>query len=64
MGEVLGFNLKDSDVVHHKDHNRSNNNPENLQIMTFSEHASHHAKENIQNRERNQLGQLKGIKNG
>jgi len=31
-------------VVHHKDYNPLNNSPENLQIMTFKEHADFHAK--------------------
>lgn len=29
-------------VVHHKDRDRTNNDPDNLQIMTKSEHSRHH----------------------
>ena len=29
-------------VVHHKDHNRLNNNPDNLEIMTLAEHTRMH----------------------
>src|SRR3990167_7760855 len=29
-------------VVHHKDHNTFNNKPDNLQLLSPSEHASHH----------------------
>lgn len=32
-------------VVHHKDHNKSNNNPDNLQVMTQSEHSKLHWRE-------------------
>jgi ribonucleotide reductase alpha subunit len=31
-------------VVHHKDYNPLNNKPENLEIMTFSEHSKFHGK--------------------
>ena len=34
-------------IVHHKDHNRLNNNVENLQIMTRSEHTKMHMAERI-----------------
>jgi len=34
-------------------------NPDNLQLMTRSKHASHHAKENIINRSRTDKGRLK-----
>lgn len=39
--------LKANEIVHHKDKNRSNNNPCNLQIMLDSEHKSLHGKETI-----------------
>ena len=32
----------DNVVVHHKDENKSNNNPDNLEITTPGEHTSHH----------------------
>ena len=32
-------------VVHHKDHDRLNNDPSNLAIMTASEHTKLHQKE-------------------
>jgi hypothetical protein len=31
-------------VVHHKDHDRGNNSPDNLELMTRSEHTRHHQK--------------------
>jgi len=32
-----------AEVVHHKNHNRTDNRPENLQVMTMREHRKHHA---------------------
>lgn len=39
----LGRLLNDDEVVHHKNEIRSDNRLENLQVMTDSEHKSHHA---------------------
>ncbi|RLD65141.1 MAG: hypothetical protein DRI98_14980 [Bacteroidetes bacterium] len=33
-------------VIHHKDHDRSNNRLCNLELMTASDHSKHHAKDN------------------
>jgi len=38
----VGRPLKEGEVVHHKDRNKTNNSPENLQVMTASEHALLH----------------------
>lgn len=43
--EMLGRPLKSDEVVHHKDGNRQNNDPNNLMIMTQSEHMKLHNKE-------------------
>lgn len=59
MEEIIGRKLFAFECVHHKDKDRSNNNPDNLQLMTRSKHASHHAKENIINRSRTDKGRLK-----
>lgn len=41
--QILGRELKDKEVVHHIDKNRSNNNPENLMIFaTAGDHARFH----------------------
>ncbi len=40
----IGRYLKPEEIIHHKDEDRTNNNIENLQIMTNSEHISHHMK--------------------
>ena len=31
-------------VVHHKDHNKTNNSIDNLELMTWKQHTSHHHK--------------------
>ena len=38
----IGRELKPDEVVHHIDGNKRNNNPNNLQVMTRSEHMRHH----------------------
>lgn len=43
MACKIGRRLSDNEVVHHKDHNPNNNNIDNLELMTNSEHASWHA---------------------
>lgn len=58
MEEHIGRRLKPDEVVHHKDENKENNDLNNLQLMTKSEHASHHAKLNYQRRKRNDYGQF------
>ena len=51
--------LKKKYRVHHKDNNHSNNNIENLQIVTISEHSKIHAKDKLILR--NKLGQIIGV---
>lgn len=58
---VLGRSLLPEEHVHHKDENRTNNDPENLQVMTRAEHARHHRNKEIENgktRERDQHGRF------
>lgn len=40
--EMLGRPLKPEEIVHHKDGDKSNNRPENLEVMTQSEHIREH----------------------
>jgi len=56
MEESIGRRLFSNECVHHKDGNRSNNDISNLELMTRSEHARLHAKENNINRQRTEKG--------
>ena len=42
--QIIGRKLKKGEIVHHKDHNKKNNHPSNLEVMTQSEHARGHFK--------------------
>lgn len=45
--------------THHKDHNKRNNNPDNLVWMTLSEHCSHHLTEyNVSEKHRDRVKEL------
>lgn len=48
MEKHIGRYLKDDEVVHHKNHIRDDNRVENLQVMTFKEHAALHMRERWQ----------------
>lgn len=59
MESLIGRRLYYNECVHHVDHDKTNNNPENLQLMTRSEHAKLHAKENSGSRKRDNKGRYK-----
>jgi transposase-like protein len=39
------------ECVHHRDENRLNNDPSNLEVLTFSEHRSHHSRSRAERRQ-------------
>ena len=43
--EMLGRDLLPGEIVHHKDHDKRNNDPLNLEVMTQSEHVRRHMRE-------------------
>ena len=45
MEQILGRPLELGEEVHHKDENKRNNDPYNLELTTKSEHSSHHWKD-------------------
>lgn len=45
MEGMVGRYLTDDEIVHHKNENRKDNRIQNLEIMSDSEHKSHHIKE-------------------
>lgn len=46
MEEQIGRSLLPGEFVHHKDGNKTNNDPSNLVILSNEEHATLHAKDN------------------
>jgi len=44
VAEQFNRPLKENEVVHHKNFDKTNNSPDNLQIMTESEHKAYHCK--------------------
>ena len=45
MSDFIGRELKSSEIIHHINGNKLDNRPENLTVMTRSEHINHHRKE-------------------
>lgn len=45
MEKKLGRKLLPGEVVHHKDHDKRNNDPGNLEVKSRSQHAKDHADE-------------------
>ena len=58
MEKHLGRSLSRGECVHHIDGDKLNNRIENLSVMSRSEHASLHAKENTNKRKRDKNGRL------
>lgn len=45
--QKLGRPLLLGEIVHHRDHNKRNNHPDNLEVMTQAEHARIHMLERL-----------------
>jgi len=43
MEQMIGRRLRPGEVVHHKNEDKSDNRPENLEVMTIKEHRRYHA---------------------
>lgn len=48
MESIIGSRIKRNEHVHHKDRNKLNNHPSNLQLLTISEHSALHRKEDAE----------------
>ena len=44
LANKIGRYLKQNEVAHHINENKFDNRPENIELMTFEEHSSYHAK--------------------
>ena len=58
MEHHLGRRLRPGECVHHRNHDRSDNHIENLEVLTLSEHSRLHAIENYPLRDRDNKGRF------
>jgi hypothetical protein len=63
MESIIGRKLLPNELVHHVDEKPGNNDPLNLNLLTFEEHSRLHAIKNCPKIERNKKGQFKRREN-
>lgn len=56
----IGRRLKPGEVVHHRDHNRTNNELSNLEIQGAGDHSRHHRQQDTHLRQRDIHGRFAG----
>lgn len=56
----LGRRLAADEIIHHRDHDRRNNDLSNLEVMKRGEHSAHHRAEDIHRRQRDEHGRFAG----
>lgn len=55
MESIIGRHIKENECVHHINHIRDDNRPENLKLMTKHDHMSYHMKKIWEEKRRNDL---------
>lgn len=68
LEEKIGRPLESHENGHHKDENKLNNDPDNLEVLTISEHSKHHWKDrditnHLENRKKISKGLLANLHN-
>ena len=58
MELAIGRRIAPNEVVHHKDHDKQNNELGNLELMTRGEHPRHHRDHDVNLRERDSSGRF------
>ncbi|CAB4164212.1 HNH nuclease [uncultured Caudovirales phage] len=58
MELAMGRRILPDECVHHKNHNRQNNNLDNLELMKRGKHSSEHRKEDFHKLQRDKLGRF------
>jgi hypothetical protein len=58
MEEFLGTSLQPNEHVHHRDGDKTNNNIENLEVLSIGDHVRLHRVQDTDKRKRNEKGQF------
>lgn len=54
----IGRRIAVGEIVHHRDHDRTNNAIDNLELALCGEHSRHHRQHDIHRRERDSMGRF------